>query len=77
MTSYLRGFELRFSLRTTLVLAAVIVALFAFYFHGTFDRALSPVGLNFNECDRNGYGATFCGTELDHYRDRLARLHVR
>jgi hypothetical protein len=61
--------------RTTLPLAAVIVAAFlGLYFHGNLDRVFYPVGLNFNECARNGLGATFCGKELDEYRARLERV---
>jgi hypothetical protein len=61
--------------RTTLPLVGVLVAAFlALYFHGNLDRVFYPVGLNFNECARNGLGATFCGKELDEYRARLERV---
>ena len=41
------------------------------YLHGTFDRALYSVGLNWNECASNGFGATFCGDDLDRYRQNV------
>lgn len=41
------------------------------YLHGTFDRALYSAGLNWNECASNGFGATFCGDDLDRYRERV------
>jgi hypothetical protein len=48
-----------------------IAVLIGFYLHGSFDRALSGIGLNHHECARNGFGATFCGKELDQYRQRI------
>jgi hypothetical protein len=57
--------------RALIVIAALVII--ALYLHGTFDRALSGVGLNYNECARNGLGATFCGNELDEYRARVER----
>ena len=38
------------------------------------ERTLYPVGLNFHECARNGFGATFCGNELDEYRAKFQRV---
>jgi len=46
-----------------LTLAAMAVILAALYFTGRLDYALYPVGLNFHACGRNGFGATFCGSE--------------
>jgi hypothetical protein len=51
-----------------------LAVLLGLYFHGNLDRTLYPVGLNFRECARNGFGATFCGKELDEYRARLQRV---
>lgn len=39
---------------------------------GTFDHALAPLGLNAQDCARNGFGATFCGDALDRYRRDVA-----
>jgi Skp family chaperone for outer membrane proteins len=63
--------------RSALLLAAIVatIVLAGFYVHGSLDRPLSSIGLNFHECARNGLGATFCGSELDEYRARLE--HVR
>jgi hypothetical protein len=54
-------------------IAAVVVVLVlaGLYVHGSFDRVLYPVGLNAHECARNGFGATFCGKELDEYRAKV------
>ena len=57
-----------------IVFFAVVLVIAAFYFHGTFDRVLQNVGLNYNECGRNGFGATFCGDELTEYRERVQRI---
>jgi hypothetical protein len=60
--------------RRTLILVGLAVAVvIGFYVNGSFDRPLSSIGLNFHECSRNGLGATFCGNELDEYRERLSR----
>jgi hypothetical protein len=55
------------------MLFLLLVAFAGFYFTGHLDRLLYPVGLNFHECKRNGLGATFCGTELDEYREKVAQ----
>jgi hypothetical protein len=39
--------------------------------NGTFDYALVNLHLNFNECARNGFGATFCGPDLEEYKDKI------
>jgi Skp family chaperone for outer membrane proteins len=51
--------------------ALLIVAVVALYFHGNLDRPLYNIGLNYHECARNGLGASFCGKELDEYRERI------
>jgi hypothetical protein len=33
----------------------------------------SEVGLNLNECAKNGFGSVYCGDELTEYRDRVVR----
>ena len=50
-----------------------VCLLLGLYLNGNLDRTLYPVGLNFHECARNGFGATFCGSELDEYRARIER----
>jgi len=52
------------------LIAIAVVTVFLFWQAGTFDHALVSVGLNANECGRNGFGATFCGNELTEYRGR-------
>ena len=54
--------------------ALILVIVFVLWRLGTFDHALYNVGLNAKECARNGYGATFCGKELDEYRERLRSI---
>lgn len=54
-----------------LTLAAMAVILAALYFTGRLDYALYPVGLNFHACGRNGFGATFCGSDLTAYKNRI------
>jgi hypothetical protein len=31
------------------------------------------VGLNLNECAKNGYGSVYCGDELTEYRNRVVQ----
>jgi len=38
---------------------------------GTFDNFLWRVGLNSKPCATNGFGATFCGDQLDQYNKRI------
>jgi hypothetical protein len=64
--------------RNVLLIGGVVIAfLLLFYFKGSFDRPLSSIGLNFHECARNGLGATFCGSELDQYRERVERIKTQ
>lgn len=57
--------------RRRVLAVLAVLALAGLYVHGTFDRPLSSIGLNFHECARNGLGATFCGQELKEYRARI------
>jgi len=43
------------------------------YFTGRLDHALYPVGLNLNECAKNGYGSVYCGDELTEYRNKVVQ----
>jgi hypothetical protein len=56
------------------LLAGGIVLVFLLWRAGNFDHALYNVGLNAKDCARNGLGATFCGRELDHYRQQVEPL---
>lgn len=49
----------------------LVVVLLVLWRLGTFDHLLVDVGLNAKECAHNGFGATYCGKELDEYRERL------
>jgi hypothetical protein len=53
------------------LIVILVVALFAAWRAGTFDHALVNVGLNAHDCARNGFGATYCGKELDKYRQNV------
>jgi len=53
------------------IIVAVVGVLGLLYFSGRMDHALYPLGLNFTTCARNGFGATFCGSELTAYEARF------
>jgi hypothetical protein len=55
------------------IVGGVVVALLILYFTGRLDHALYPVGLNLNECAKNGYGAVYCGDELTEYRNKVVQ----
>ena len=44
---------------------ALVLLVFAGWNSGAFDHALVNVGLNRHPCGRNGFGAVFCGRELE------------
>lgn len=54
-----------------LVAALCVVALLFAWHAGDFDSALVHVHLNAKPCVRNGYGATFCGSEATTYCEGL------
>lgn len=54
-----------------LIVLVLISLVFTGWTQGTFDHALVNVGLNYNDCARNGFGATFCGDELTEYKQRI------
>src|ERR1700722_17206571 len=56
-----------------LLLVVAVLVLFAMWRAGTFDHALVNVGLNAKSCARNGFGATFWGSELEEYRAHIQR----
>jgi len=57
-----------------LLIVVAVLVLVAAWRAGSFDHALVNVGLNAKPCARNGFGATFCGTELEEYRARIHRV---
>ncbi|HWF31179.1 MAG TPA: hypothetical protein VG188_01335 [Solirubrobacteraceae bacterium] len=60
-----------------LLTVIVLIVFVGGYLSGTFDHVLYNVGLNYKECARNGFGATFCGSELDQYRERIQSVQTR
>ena len=54
-----------------ILVAFVIGIAGAYYATGRLDYALYPVGLNLHTCARNGFGATFCGSDLTAYDIRI------
>ncbi len=58
------------------IVGVVVAVLLVLYFTGRLDHVLYPVGLNLNECAKNGYGSVYCGDELTQYRNSVVRpLH--
>jgi hypothetical protein len=53
------------------IVGAAIAVLLILYFTGRLDHALYPVGLNLNECGKNGFGSVYCGDELTEYRNNV------
>ena len=63
--------------RVAILLVLALILLGAAYVHGSFDRPLSSIGLNFHRCARNGVGETFCGSELERYEERWRGVQER
>ncbi len=61
----------RCSKRRVLALG-IIVVISLLWVWGTFDYALVNWGLNAKPCGRNGFGATFCGGDLERYNREVA-----
>jgi vacuolar-type H+-ATPase subunit I/STV1 len=55
-------------------IVVLVVVLVGAWRAGSFDHALVNVGLNAKECARNGFGATFCGEELDEAREHQRQV---
>lgn len=55
------------------VVGGIVAVLLILYFTGRLDHALYPVGLNLNECAKNGYGSVYCGDELTEYREKVVQ----
>jgi hypothetical protein len=62
------------SRRKKLVLAALVavLALGLLWSTGRMDTFLVQFGLNKNDCVKNGFGATFCGTDATNYQQNVA-----
>jgi hypothetical protein len=67
--------DARSTKRTLVIVAIVAVVLFA-WTRGTFDNFLWRVHLNYTTCGTNGFGATFCGKDLDRYQQRLQKAGI-
>ena len=55
-------------------IALVAIVIVGLYFSGRLDHPLYNLGLNYNACARNGFGAVFCGSELTQYEQRIRTL---
>ena len=64
-------FYRKVSYRTALVITALMLLVGAGWTHGTFDNFLWKVGLNYQDCAVNGFGAVFCGDALKEYQQRI------
>ena len=64
------------SRKSLILVTLVLIVLFA-WTRGTFDHLLVNAGLNYNDCARNGFGATFCGDELKTYQARLDKAGIK
>ena len=56
-----------------LVIVIAILLVLGAWTQGTFDHLLVNVGLQYNDCARNGFGATFCGDD----RASMATAQIR
>lgn len=54
-----------------IAIVAVTLLLGTAWSKGTFDNFLWHVGLNAHPCATNGFGATFCGDDLERYNQRI------
>jgi hypothetical protein len=60
-------------------LTAAVLVLAALYLHGTFDRALAPLGLNLHSCLETPLGAIKCGdqkAEFEHEVEAVKRAEA-
>ena len=48
-----------------------IVGVILLWSTGMFDQGLYKFGLNAHECAQNGFGAVFCGDELQEYQQHF------
>jgi hypothetical protein len=51
-----------------------VLALMLLWSTGRMDPWLSGVGLNKNECFKNGFGATFCGDDATAYQQQVNQI---
>lgn len=55
-------------------IVALLVIIGIAWHAGTFDHLLYNVGLNAKPCARNGFGAVFCGKELEERRQQAEEI---
>ena len=62
--------------RKTIIVVCLlaILALLGLWETGRMDPFLSQFGLNKNDCVKNGFGATFCGSDATRYQQNVAAL---
>jgi hypothetical protein len=58
------------------VFLLVVLALVLLWNTGRMDPWLSEIGLNRNDCVKNGFGATFCGDDADAYQQNVGDLQT-
>jgi hypothetical protein len=66
-----RFYDRRYENKKALLLIVLFLLAGYGYTHGVFDNFLWRVGLNYQPCATNGFGATFCGKDLDDYKQRI------
>ena len=54
-----------------LTITLIVLVLAVAWTQGVFDNLLWHVGLNFNDCGQNGFGAVFCGDALTQYQQNF------
>ena len=69
--------SLRRSKKHSLVMLAVVLFVLFAWSRGTFDNFLWRVHLNYTTCGTNGFGATFCGKDLERYQQRLRNAGIK
>jgi hypothetical protein len=55
-------------------LLILVLALFGLWETGRMDTTLAGIGLNKNDCIKNGFGATFCGNDAKKYEQNLQSI---
>lgn len=53
--------------------AAALVFLYVLWASGSLDHALVNLGLNHDDCYRNGFGAVFCGDEWSEFKSNIGQ----
>jgi len=63
--------------KKAIVIVAIFCVLLFAWTRGTFDNFLWRVHLNYTTCGTNGFGATFCGKDLERYQQRLQNAGIK